>query len=322
MKRKIGKYLLYVVGLLIIVIALLLTYVKTMLPNVGNPSDMKVELITERIERGKYLANHVMVCMDCHSTRDWSLFSGPPIAGTEGRGGEVFDQKLGFPGKYIASNITPHNLGNWTDGEIFRAITSGVSKDGRALFPIMPYKNFGQLDKDDIEAVIAYIRSLAPLINITEKSSSDFPMNFIINTMPQKADLNPIPPKSSVVNYGKYLVTAAGCMDCHTKQDKGEFVGEPFAGGFEFKFSDGSMVRSANITSDKPTGIGNWTEDQFISRFKQYADSTYLKQEGFQTPMPWTMFADMTTEDLTAVYEYLRNLKPVENSIIKFDTAK
>jgi len=324
--KKVIKISAYIFSALVILLSILLIYLKTMLPSVGNPPDLKVEMSSKNIERGNYLANHVMVCMDCHSTRDWTLFSGPPTKGTEGKGGEIFDQKLGFPGKYVANNITPYHLGEWTDGEIFRAITSGVSKDGRALFSIMPHHNFGQLDKHDIEAVIAYIRSLEPIQNETEKPSSDFPMNFIINTIPRKSELKKIPLKSDAINYGKYVVTAAGCMDCHTKQDKGKFIGEPFAGGFEFKFQDGSMAVSSNLTPDKQTGIGSWTKDQFVTRFKMYVDSSYIspkvKSGEFQTPMPWIMYAGMTTDELTAIYEYLNNLKPVENSIIKFTPLK
>jgi hypothetical protein len=326
--KRLLKIFAYVFSVILLLVAILLIYVKNMLPDVGNPPEMKVEMSPEKIERGYYLANHVMVCMDCHSKRDWTSFSGPIIAGTEGIGGEVFDQKTGFPGKYISSNITPYNLGKWSDGEIFRAITTGVSKDGRALFSIMPYHNFGQLDVDDVAAVIAYIRSLEPIKNEPEKSSSDFPMNFIINTLPKKAEFKKIPSKSDVVSYGKYMVTSAGCMDCHTKQEKGKFVGELFAGGFEFMLPDGSgsIVRSSNLTPDKTTGIGNWTKEQFITRFKMYSDSSYkhtiVKSGQFQTPMPWTMYTGMTTEDLAAIYEYLHNLKPVENSIVKFSMAK
>jgi len=296
--KKVVKMATYVLGLAVLLIALLLTYVKIMLPSVGKSTDMKIVLTKEKVEHGKYLANHVMVCMDCHSTRDWTLFSGPPIVGTEGKGGKVFDQKLGFPGKYIASNITSHHLGDWTDGEIFRAITSGVSKDGRALFSIMPHHNFGQLDKGDIESVIAYIKGLAPIEFEPEKSSSDFPMNLIINTIPKKAEFTTIPPVSNSINYGKYLVTASGCMDCHTKQDKGKFVGKLFAGGFEFKLQDGSVTTSSNITPDKETGIGGWSKEKFITRFKMYSDSTYklsrVNPGEFQTPMPWTMYAGLT----------------------------
>jgi len=77
----------------------------------------------------------------------------------------------------------------------------------------MPHHNFGQLDEDDIKAVIAYLRTLKPIENTTEPSESDFPMNIIINTIPKKADLKPMPPKSDKAAYGKYLVTAAGCYD-------------------------------------------------------------------------------------------------------------
>lgn len=323
--KKFLKILAYAAIVVVLLLIIVLTYVKTMLPSVGDPPELKVEMSQENIERGSYLANHVMVCMDCHSTRDWSLFAGPPIAGTDGKGGEVFDQNLGFPGRYVASNITPFSLGNWTDGEIFRAITTGVAKDGRALFPVMPYHNYGQMDQNDIEAIIAYVRTLKPIENEPEKSSSDFPMNFIINTIPQKASFKSIPSKTDIIQYGKYLVTASGCADCHTNQVNGKFVGEPFAGGFEFKFPDGSIVHSSNITPDKLTGIGSWTKEEFIASFKMYEDSAHrsisVQPGAFQTPMPWIMYAGMTTEDLSAVFAYIHSLKPVENEIIKFATS-
>lgn len=324
--KKVFKIIGFIVGAIALVVFGLMVYVKVALPNVGAPPEIKVDMTSENIERGKYLANHVMLCMDCHSTRDWSLLSGPMVPGTEGKGGETFDQKLGFPGKYIAPNITPFALQNWTDGEILRAITSGVSKDGRALFSVMPYHNYGKIDRKDIEAVIAYLRTLDPIENKTEISSSDFPMNFIINTIPQKPSFSNIPERSDKVNYGKYLVTAAGCMDCHTKQDKGKFVGEFFAGGFEFKLPDGSIVTSSNITPDKTTGIGNWTTEQFINRFKMYLDSSYVIPKvnpgEFQTTMPWTMYAGMKNEDLEAIFAYLQSLKPVKNKVEKFSHSK
>jgi len=323
---KILKITGYVVGVIAILITGLLSYVKFALPDVGPSPEIKVVITTEKMERGNYLANHVMLCMACHSTRDWSLFSGPMISGTEGKGGETFDQKLGFPGKYIAPNITPFRLKNWTDGEIFRAVTSGVSKDGRALFPIMPHHLYGQLDKNDIESVIAYIRSLKPIENETEISSSDFPMNFIINTIPKKPSFSKIPQQSDKINYGKYMITAAGCIDCHTKSDKGEFVGELYAGGFEFELQDGSIVRSANLTPDKTTGLGNWTSEQFINRFKMYVDSSYVNQKvtpgRFQTVMPWTMFSGMNKADLEAIFAYLQSLSPVKNQVEKFTPSK
>jgi mono/diheme cytochrome c family protein len=324
--KKLIKVVSWGLVTILVTVITLLIYVKTILPNVGPPPVMEVQLTAENLERGKYLVNHVMVCMDCHSTRAWRLFSGPIIPGTEGKGGEIFDQQLGFPGKFIAPNITPFHLRNWTDGEIFRAITSGVSKDGKALFPVMPYHNFGVLDRKDIEAVIAYIRTLKPIENNTEISSPDFPMNFIINTLPQKPTFTTIPKPEDTIAYGKYMITAAGCIDCHTKQDKGKFVGQPFSGGFEFKLPGGSIVRSANITPDKTTGIGNWTSEQFVNRFKMYASSIYVSHpvlEGeFQTVMPWTMYSGMTSEDLNAIFVYLQSLPPINNQVEKFTPSK
>jgi hypothetical protein len=323
--KKVLKISAYVVGIVILLIACLLTYLKIMLPSVGDATDLKVETNDDRIERGKYLANHVMVCMDCHSKRDWSKFSGPLVDGTLGSGGEVFDQKLGFPGKYVANNITPSHLGSWTDGEIFRALTSGVSKDGRALFPIMPYLNFRLLDEEDVKSVITYIRTLTPIENKTEASRSDFPMNFIINTMPKKPRFAKMPGLDDKVNYGKYLATAAGCNDCHTKQEKGKFIGEPFAGGFDFRLLDGSIVTSSNITPHL-SGIGGWTEEQFIARFKIYSDTNYFSPKvssgEFQTVMPWTMYTGMTKQDLSAIYQYLLTLPPKDNTITRFKSAK
>ncbi len=320
--KKIFKYIGIILGIIALAIIGILTYLKFALPNVGNAPELKIEVTPAKLERGNYLANHVMLCMDCHSTRNWSLFSGPMTAGTEGKGGEIFDQKLGFPGIYIAPNITPFHLQNWTDGEIFRAITSGVSKDGRALFPIMPHHLYGQIDKTDIEAVITYIRSLKPIENKTAISSSDFPMNFIINTIPKKPNFSKIPEQSNQINYGKYMITAAGCLDCHTKQENGKFVGDHYAVGFAFKLQDGSIVRSANLTPDKETGLGNWTADQFVSRFKMYADSAFIIPKvaagEFQTTMPWTMYAGMSEQDLNAIYKYLQSLPPTKNQVEKY----
>lgn len=325
MKRvlKIVSYLLLAV---IAAVAILIIYVKTALPDVGPPPEVKVESSPELVARGAYLAQSVALCMDCHSTRDWYRFTGPPLPGTWGKGGEKFTEEFGFPGMYTSKNITPAGIGDWTDGELYRAITTGVSKDGTALFPIMPYKNYGRMAKDDIHAVIAYIRSLEPVEHSVEESYSNFPVNFLINTMPSEADPQPIPDKQDALAYGAYMANAAGCGDCHTQADKGTPIeGMEFAGGFEFKMPPFGTVRSANITPHK-TGIGNWTEEQFLMRFKMYADSSYVPHEvgpgEFQTVMPWMMYATMKEEDLKSIFTYLKSLKPIENVVVKFEPAK
>ncbi|MCF8365443.1 MAG: hypothetical protein K9H16_06660, partial [Bacteroidales bacterium] len=142
---KILKVLLFALGAIVLIFAGLLSYVKYFLPNIP-VTEISVEATPDRISRGEYLANHVMVCMDCHSVRDWTYFSGPPTPGTMGSGGDEFTREMGFPGDYYAPNITPYNLKNWSDGELYRAITSGIKKNGKPIFPVMPYLSYGQAD--------------------------------------------------------------------------------------------------------------------------------------------------------------------------------
>ncbi|RZK77094.1 MAG: c-type cytochrome, partial [Pedobacter sp.] len=243
-----------------------------------------------------------------------------------GGGGELFNKEMGFPGEYYAANLTPFALKTWTDGELFRAITSGVNKDGKALFPIMAAHRFGKMDKKDIYDIISYIRTLKPVENIVPPSKSDFPVNFIINTMPQKADFQSKPLVSNTVEYGAYLVNAAGCVDCHSKNEKGRVVsGTEFGGGMEFGLPGGN-VTSSNITFDLNTGIGHWSKGTFVARFKIFADTAYaapiVAKGDMNTPMPWNMYAGMRPADLEAIYDYLRSLKPINNKVEKYQLVR
>ncbi len=325
--RKLAKVLIWTVIMAVVIIGAALGYLKFALPDIAAAPVLKVELTPEHIARGEYLANHVTVCIDCHSTRDWSKFSGPPTPGTLGKGGDIFDQKFGFPGVYYAKNITPEGISRYTDGELFRTITTGVSKEGKALFPVMPFHYYGQMDEEDIKSIIAYIRTLKPIANNVPESKSDFPMNFIINTIPHEPSFTKLPSKTDVINYGKYLTNAAACIDCHTKFEKGSLVaGTEYGGGREFPFPDGSIVRSANISSDEETGIGGWDDETFVSLFKAHSDSatlnTQLNPGDFNSIMPWTMYGRMTDEDLKAIFAYLKTVPPIKNEVVKFTPGK
>lgn len=315
------KILLTILAIVIIVIAVVASYVKFGLPNVGPAPDLHVAITPERVQHGQYLANHITNCMDCHSTRDWTRYSGPLVPGTLGKGGEYFGQEMGFPGKFYSKNITPANIKDWTDGDIFRTITTGVDKFGNAFFPVMPYLFYRKMDKEDIYDIIAYIRSLQPIENKTPDHEVDFPMNFIINTIPQKAAFVQKPPKSDTVKYGAYLTNAAACMECHTQSKKGQLIEKlAFAGGRVFEMPAGD-AHSANITPDKLTGIGTWTAEQFVARFKLYSNPANVIAMGpkdINTPMPWTMFAGMDTSDLRSIFAYLHSVKPISNQVEHF----
>ncbi|GAB3273402.1 c-type cytochrome [Larkinella harenae] len=323
--KKIWRILSIILGIIILLVVGGITYIKTALPDVGPAPELTVQADSAQIARGKYLATHVAVCIDCHSERDWKISSGPVVAGTEGKGGEAFTREMGFPGLYFARNITPAHLNGWSDGEIYRAITAGVSKDGRALFPVMPYGNFGQVDPEDIKSIIAYIRTLKPIENNSIPTpESDFPMSLIINTIPAKAEGNKRPVPTDSVAYGKYLVTFASCGDCHTPvDDKGQpLPGMAFAGGRSFPMPAGT-VRASNLTPDPETGLGSWTKQAFVARFKDAQQKGYkhpatLEHAEFNTIMPWIMYSGMSEQDLGAIFTYLKTVTPVKNAVVKF----
>lgn len=318
--KKIFKFALIILGSIIVLACALGFYVKEALPDVGPAPEIAVKVTPARWHRGHYLCSHVAGCMVCHSTRDTGLFSGPVVPGTLGKGGELFGRDEGLPGDIYAPNLTPYNLQNWTDGEIYRAITSGVSKDGHALFPLMNYSAFGRLDKEDIYSIIAYLRALPSISNDVPKTRLDFPVSLLVNTMPRQAEPVQTPDTNDAVAYGKYLVSMANCADCHSPINKGRVVeGLEFAGGREFRLASGAVLYSPNLTPDKETGIGTWTREIFIRQFKQYADSSYVPRRlahgEKRTPMPWVAFSGMREKDLSDIYAYLQSLKPIHHGV-------
>jgi mono/diheme cytochrome c family protein len=314
--RKLLRAALILLVALVGLAGIALAYLFLALPKVSPPSTVKVVSTPEKIARGEYLARHVVGCVVCHGTRDWTRFSGPLKPGTEGRG-SVFDIEIA---SLHASNITPAGIGEWTDGELIRAITEGVSRDGRPLFPLMPYDNYRTMAPDDLEAVVAYVRSLKPVAVVppAPETTIKFPLNLIVRTMPGPAAPAPRPdPITDRIAYGKYVTTIASCGHCHTPRE-GELEGKLFAGGTVMKLPGGRMQFSANITPDQRTGIGSWTEAQFVDRFKivaQLDDETLKAQSGHQTEMPWRDFGGMTREDLAAIYLYLRTVPAVANDV-------
>ena len=280
------------------------------------------------IERGKYLAHHVSLCMDCHSQRDFSQFSGPPKEGTEGMGGEAFSEKLGVPGVVYVRNITPdtvNGIGKWTDEEIARAITRGINKNGDTLFPIMPYPHYNGMSKEDVYSIIAYIRTLKPNSNKVADRKLMIPASLAYPPL-QSASLeaNVKPDVSDIVKYGSYMWNASACMDCHTPIEKGQFVmSKMMAGGRVFDMGS-FVVTSANLTADTATGIGKWTEQMFLDKFKNYRDkAAYSSNPGKNNSiMPWTLYANMDDFDLKAIYRFLQTLPPVNNKVEKYPPAK
>ena len=308
---------------LIAAVGVFLLYVNISLPDVEDAPDISIKSSSERLQRGEYLANNVMVCVSCHSPRDWSQYAAPVVKGKLGAGGSVFGHEKNLPGEFYPANLTPYHLGSWTDGEILRAISSGVTRDGKPMFPIMPYHSYAKLDREDLYSVIAYLRTLPPIESESRKSKADFPVNIIMNFMPSDPEFSERPDTSDKIEYGKYLVTAAACAECHTPLDDGKPVDSlRFAGGMEFKLKSGGYATSSNITPDKQTGIGSWTEEAFVRKFKSFLDPEYQDEKiipgSINTEMPWREYAGLKESDLKAMFAYLRSLKPVKHKVIKF----
>ena len=314
-----------VVGLVLLVIVALagigVSYLSLRKPAQRAASQTKVELTPERVARGEYLVHHVGACFDCHSERDQKAYALPFKPGREGVGGFVWDKRIGFPGTLVAANLTPDpatGLGSWTDGEIIRAIREGVDRDGNALFPIMPYTHLRNMSDDDVQAIVAYLRTLKPQRWDAPKKSLDVPLNFIVKFIPEPVE-GPVaaPNRNDTIAYGKYLTQIASCQECHTpKDDKGnQLPGQDFAGGFEMHTPD-FKVTTANITPHPNNWVGQVSKEQFIARFRSFASyAPAAAQKNRNTLMPWISYSGMSDQDLGAIYDYLKTVKPIDKKI-------
>lgn len=304
-------------------------YVRVALPDAGPVPEVTLDTSPEAVKRGEYLATSVMGCVSCHSERDHQVFGHPVTPGTEGRGGGNFG---GGGLALYASNITPAAIGHWTDGELWHAVTTGVTPDGRALFPVMPWPNYARASRQDLQDVLAYVRSLRPVENTVPDRVLPGPLGLVVNLMPQPAQVREqAPDPSDEVAYGEYLFALAACGDCHTpRDDRGRpIAGLELAGGmvFEMPHHDGyGIVRSANLTPDPATGLGTWTREQFVGRFKGARDDarigTRIEPGQTWTPMPWTEYGGMSEQELGAIYAWLKTRPPVQHAVVRFEPAE
>jgi mono/diheme cytochrome c family protein len=117
------------------------------------------------------------------------------------------------------------------------------------------------------------------------------------------------------IERGKYLVTLAGCTDCHTPR---HFLGKPdmtrFLGGSDVGFAIPGLgvFVGRNLTPDKETGLGSWTRAQIVTAF-----TTGRRPDGRELApvMPWRGYSKLTRADATAIAAYLQSLPPVKHEI-------
>ena len=280
-------------------------------PQQAKPEPVKfpIERTQARLERGRYLAESVAGCFDCHSEVDYQARPSHPKPGMAG-GGQLFPVE-GMPLKLYCPNISPDpetGGGTWKDEEYFRALTRGIGHDGRTLFPMMPYMAFSKLPDEDVMSIIVYVRSIPPVHNVLPRTVYPEPIKQALQPLPPRPPI-PMLDLSEPVKRGAYLVMAAGCADCHTPTDpRGlPIPGLDFAGGMTMKGPWGE-VAPANLTQD-PSGIPYYSEAMFIEALR----TGYQGARKLNTFMPWSFYRNMTDDDLKAIFAYLRTLKPVSH---------
>lgn len=319
---RMGRVFAILLLIFTVVIGAAMTFVIRFKPAQRPASRDVVERTPQRIDRGRYLVEHVLGCMDCHSKRDLTRYGGPAL-GPAGAGGDCFGEQERFPGTLCMPNITPDpdtGIGTWTDGEVARAIREGVGREGQALFPIMPYREYSALSDEDTNAAVAYLRTLAPVANAVPRAHIDIPVRYLIKLAPRPLAGPVAPPAADRIATGKYLARISGCIACHTPVDRRHepLPGQELSGGQEFNGPFGTL-RSANLTPHA-SGLGEKTEAAFIGQFKAFAvpaDSLPVVAPLANTVMPWASRAQMTNDDLGAIYAYLRSVPPIERIVEK-----
>jgi len=312
-KRGLGGTAFVILALLIAGISSTIGWRPFIGPKVRALTDRAFEATPARLERGRYLATSVAGCVACHSERDPNAPGMPALASRLGAG-TVFGEGSALPGRLVAPNLTTDKetgAGNWTDDMLARAIREGIGHDGRTLFPLMPYMNYREMPDEDLASVIVYLRSLPPVKNALPKTEIIFPVKYLIRGAPQPVtEPVPVPDLSDPVKRGAFLVRTGSCADCHTAQERGQpKLGLEFAGGLLFTTPE-ATVMAANITPDA-SGISYYSEELFIQTMR----TGKVKARSISPVMPWAFYRSMTDEDLSAIFAYLRTLKPVRHAV-------
>lgn len=259
---------------------------------------------SDLVKRGDYLVNTIMTCGNCHSPK------GPPnvVAGKDFSGGLTWDEP---PFKVTAPNITQDKetgIGSWTDDEIKATLRTGKRPNGVQLAEVMPTAFYGIITERDMDAIVAYLRTLKPISN--KVPDPIYKMQVPHHAYPGSEKPYTEAMFSDPVKKGFYLATIGHCMECHTPfGPRGrDFVDSLGKGGAEFPGPWGKSV-SRNITSSKDKGLGNWTDAEIKTAITsgKSKDGSPLKP-----PMGFPYYAHMTGEDLDAVVAYLRTVPAKE----------
>ena len=269
----------------------------------GVPAELaKADILT----RGEYLAK-AADCLVCHTAP----------------GGADYAGDLAFPlpfGTLYSTNITADKdtgIGNYTDQEFLNAVQRGIRKDGVRLYPAMPYTSYTLMSDNDVLAIKAYLFSLPTALVQKRPDTLQFPFNqrwamiFWSWAFNPNTRFEPNTAKSAEWNRGAYIAEAlAHCGECHTPRNLA------FALDNRRKFGGAVAAgwRAYDITSDRGTGIGSWSDDEVFA----YLAKGHTKGRGTASgPMGEAVdnsFSQMEPADIRALVTYLRSIPAVASS--------
>src|SRR5258708_1108810 len=257
------------------------------------------------VAKGEYLTK-AADCAACHTVP-----GGRPFAG-----GRAF--KLPF-GTIYSTNITPDQetgIGRWSDAEFVRALHRGVGRNGEDLYPAFPYTAYALLSSDDLVAIRAYLSTLRPVSAWNVENTLKFPFNqrYVLRAWKflfvSTKRWEPSPVHDAAWNRGSYLAEAlAHCGECHTPRNLlfATKSGKKYAGAIV----DG--WKAYNITSDKETGIGAWSEDEIKRYLATGHAPAHGSAGGSMAEAIDLSLRHLTSEDIVALTQYLRTV-PAQRS--------
>jgi len=263
--------------------------------------------------RGEYLFR-AAGCAGCHTDEE---NQGAPLAG-----GRALHSPFGT---FYTSNITPDpdtGIGRWREADFMRALREGISPQGEHYYPAFPYTSYTRLTDADLRAIWAYLRGLKPVRQANQPHELPWylrsratlriwkTMFFAPGTYQPQADQSP------AWNRGAYLVNAVThCGECHTPRNLlGGLKKSRQLAGNPHGVDD---AKAPNITPDRETGIGKWTENDLVYYLETGAtpDGDYAGDAMAEVIDNST--SQLTKDDRRAIAVYLKSLPAVEQAVRK-----
>ena len=250
------------------------------------------------------------------------LFSAGGCGGCHGEPSPAGGLGLDTPfGRFNVPNITPdktHGIGGWSEADFRTALRKGIGPDGSYLFPVFPFTSFTAMSDADIADLYAYVMSLPPAPTANKPHEAPPPFGWRVMLAPwrtlffSEGPLEPDPSRGADWNRGNYLVHAvAHCEECHTPRNPLGAVRHSLAFSGNIGGPDGQ--NAPNITSDKETGIGDWSVAD-IEQLLKTGLTPESDQVGSGMKAVVRGTSKLTDADRHAMAVYLKSVPPIHTT--------